>query len=332
MFFVLLRSLTRMRSDDPDSRNVSAGSAFSLSPNRPRSEVGGFHVAALSLPYHGDTHIIRYRVDVFLAAMAVMVYDHAISFDLEIEYIWKLKSPWRLPEYLFLINRYAVPAMLIFDCTVFATPRISDSFCVFFERWQMWPNLLSLATVEYLLLLRVSALFSETPIIGRILQVLFAAECAALTGTVICVHLSTITVVHTLGLLPGCIAFLSAYDLLYGLSLGPLIFETIILTLSIYRVVDLMAGNRRCNATLRVLARDSLLYFLVIFVALLVSVIMLKVSTGALGTLMVGPSNAISCVATGRMLLNMRQRQVPLDEDDEPEHGLTMTTFNDAES
>ncbi|RDB16254.1 hypothetical protein Hypma_003021 [Hypsizygus marmoreus] len=48
-----------------------------------------------------------------LAFLILLIYDHALTLDLEVSRIWTL--PWRLPKFLFLINRYLIPPMLFFD-------------------------------------------------------------------------------------------------------------------------------------------------------------------------------------------------------------------------
>ena len=51
----------------------------------------------------------------------MLLYDHLLTFDQEVEEIWKAK--WTLPKSFFLILRYLVPSVLIIqtyrDCITF---------------------------------------------------------------------------------------------------------------------------------------------------------------------------------------------------------------------
>ncbi|KAF5361498.1 hypothetical protein D9758_006155 [Tetrapyrgos nigripes] len=46
-----------------------------------------------------------------IAGVTVIIYDHLLSLDQEVELIWK--APWRTPKALWLFLRYLVPCTLI---------------------------------------------------------------------------------------------------------------------------------------------------------------------------------------------------------------------------
>jgi len=54
---------------------------------------------------------------IVLAFLMLMVYDHLLTFDKEVEWIWTLK--WRLPKFLFLINNYAISPLIILTCIAY---------------------------------------------------------------------------------------------------------------------------------------------------------------------------------------------------------------------
>jgi len=54
--------------------------------------------------------------------------------------------------------------------------------------------------------------------------------------------------------------------------------------------------------TLRLLARDSMVYFVVMFAFLFANLVIARVGGG----LLIGPSSVIACVAAARMMMNVR--------------------------
>ncbi|KAF8177304.1 hypothetical protein K438DRAFT_2022275, partial [Mycena galopus ATCC 62051] len=100
-----------------------------------------------------DYAAVRYTS---IAFVTFMVFDHAITFDTEVARIWTLQ--WQLPKVLFLINRYVVPPMLIFDSIVPTIHDVPESLCTFIGKWTSWPTIISLGTVEIILMLRVFAI------------------------------------------------------------------------------------------------------------------------------------------------------------------------------
>ncbi|KAF5361485.1 hypothetical protein D9758_006208 [Tetrapyrgos nigripes] len=74
-----------------------------------------------------NTNASRY---VSLAGLVVLVYDHCITFDDEVEFIWKAK--WKLPKVLFLLLRYIVPIALLVNIIYMSgiSGYVSDKHCV----------------------------------------------------------------------------------------------------------------------------------------------------------------------------------------------------------
>jgi len=113
-----------------------------------------------------------------IAFLAVLVYDHAITADIEVARIWTLQ--WGLPKILFLINRYIVPPMLIFNEISFAIPNIPGPICAFIIKWTAWPTVVALATVEMILMLRVLAIYGHSKMMTRFLVGLFIIQMVVL--------------------------------------------------------------------------------------------------------------------------------------------------------
>ncbi|KAJ7239465.1 hypothetical protein C8J57DRAFT_1372581 [Mycena rebaudengoi] len=172
------------------------------SPMAANSTLGAISAEVSAL---NDYAAVRYTNIAFLC---FMVYDHSITFEAEVSRIWTLK--WRLPKILFLINRYVVPPMLIFDGVVPAIYNLPESLCTFIAKWTSWPTIISLGTVEVILILRVFAVCGHREAIRRFLVGLFACE------MIVMVTLSSIIINKTTGfpggdLFPGCLFWAPKY-------------------------------------------------------------------------------------------------------------------------
>ncbi|KAK0431205.1 hypothetical protein EV421DRAFT_197486 [Armillaria borealis] len=84
-----------------------------------------------------------------IAGYVLMLYDHILTFDEEVRFIWA--APWTLPKALFLIIRYFVPAfVLIHLCQLTGLSTLSDmasmgiitiaigNFLALMHIWNLW--------------------------------------------------------------------------------------------------------------------------------------------------------------------------------------------------
>jgi len=225
-----------------------------------------------------------------------VIYDQVITFDNEVARIWTLC--WRWPKILFLVNRYVVGPMLFMNGIVMATFPL-DSFCDFMSYWQPWVAIISLATVELILIVRVSAIYGHSKNISRFLKILFACEMiAVLVNTSILIKGTHSILLPPL--MPGC--FSTAPSGAFSFWLPFVVFEGIIIILTLYQVFP---SRTNLNPTLRLLARDSIVYFVVMLTFQLLAILWLRFSYILEGMSM-NPANCIACVTVSRMMLNIR--------------------------
>ncbi|KAJ8090174.1 hypothetical protein PM082_018761 [Marasmius tenuissimus] len=80
-----------------------------------------------------------------LASTTMLVYDHILTFDEELTYMWRRKKSF--PFYLFLVFRYFTPVISIINIPALHSPRWVGSLC---EDWIWIPvavgPIVSLAT------------------------------------------------------------------------------------------------------------------------------------------------------------------------------------------
>ncbi|KAJ6451278.1 hypothetical protein C8R45DRAFT_91220 [Mycena sanguinolenta] len=278
------------------------GAAFPISPSprlrtSPMAATSPLGAISAEVTALNDYAAVRYTNIAFLM---FMVFDHAITFETEVTRIWTLQ--WRLPKVLFLINRYVIPPMLIFDGVVPTLYNLPESLCTFVAKWTSWPTIISLGTVEIILMVRVLAICGHRKRVRNFLIVVFLCAMAAW------ITLSSKIMAKTTGspggiLFPGCL--FSAPKYFFAAWIPPVAFESTIILITLYYLSKYEWSH--INLTLRVLARDSMLYFLIMFSVLIANLFIAKFGRDFLGSLLIAPSSVIACVAAARMMMNIRE-------------------------
>ncbi|KAJ7221063.1 hypothetical protein C8J57DRAFT_1393313 [Mycena rebaudengoi] len=146
--------------------------------------------------------------------------------------------------------------------------------------WTSWPTIISLGTVEVILILRVFAVCGHREAIRRFLVGLFACEM---------IDRVTLSMSKTTGfpggdLFPGCLFWAPKY--FYAVWIPAVVFESTIILITLY-YLGAYEGSKQVNVTLRVLARDSMIYFLIMFSVLLANLFIARFGRDFLGSLLI---------------------------------------------
>jgi len=245
-----------------------------------------------------------------------LAYDQLITFDIEVARIWTLS--WGLPKCIFFVNRYVVAPVLLMNAIAMALFPLLTSFCVFMVHWMPWTSVVALTTVETIQMVRVSALYGQSKYVPLLLRCLFlCAVVAEVVNTSIIVK--NTSAVLSFELATGCFSHQPSDA--YSLWIPFACFEGVIMVLTMYRVIPY-----RDNITpaLRLFARDSLIYFSIMFSSLVSCLFLIQYDPMA-GTIMRHPSNCIACIAVSRLMLNIRGLVV-YDADDNDLDTIRFTT------
>jgi len=243
-----------------------------------------------------------------LAALAVLVFDHVITFNLELDIIWG--SKWSMGKVIFILNRYGGLISIVFSNCMYLINTPSDTFCLRFLQWQGWTGLVAYMLPELLLQFRIYALWRLNKKILCLLLISFiatSATAATIMGT-------------TLSGLKGEILPLTGDSLCAAVTtpssfftfwIPPLVFESLLCTLAIIRaaqsyMVDGSSFFRSARNVAYILVRDSVLYYVVVFTTYLTCLLMWLIAGEALLEVPIGFSVVMSCVMANRLILNLR--------------------------
>jgi len=253
-----------------------------------------------------DIQAIRYSQ---LASGTIILYDHFVTLDDEVELIWK--SSWSWGKGLFIMNRYYAMISVIVNTYGLFTPHLSDAFCLHFFRWQGWTGLIACMIAEVILQMRLYAMYSLNKKVLAVMGGCFVGAMAAsavIIGTVLAKIKAT-----AFTLTPNLIICAASHipHHFFAFWIPMLAFETLLCGLALYRGYETFQSSgsrfRTGRQLVSILIRDSILYFLVMFATYLTNLLVWIVASQNLLEIPVGFSVALSCVMGNRIVLNVRE-------------------------
>lgn len=191
--------------------------------------------------------------------LVIMAYDWLILLDREIEHVWGAR--WGTGKILYLASRYwpflDMPIIIVIHTAPSGT--IDDETCAVLYRMSSWGSVLGICISESILLLRTSAIYAMSKRINLVLSICYGA---GFVGTIIVTwdHLRTIAEPPLGGLFLGCnFGHDGKEKFSFLLLLG---FELVVVILTVRKGFSYFHEG---TPLLRVLYRDSIAYFLVLF-------------------------------------------------------------------
>ncbi|KAL5508752.1 hypothetical protein ACEPAG_4731 [Sanghuangporus baumii] len=231
-----------------------------------------------------------YAVAYVTAVCATTVlYDYWITVGEEIRRMWPARLS--VPKVLFFLNRYVVLPMLV---------------CVFYLRWLVVVITVTNFVVEGILLSRVVALYRDNIPVITVAGFLYVGGTITLVGLTIKDYVGEeVLIVQDFSALPGCYAA-SVPSIIAGYWIAPTIIESMLFVLVVWRVIVWSRDNMGVPPALILMARDSTVYFAIVFALLFVNLFVFEYAPPFLSSLFVTPVNTAGCIAGSRMLLNLR--------------------------
>ncbi|KAK0473745.1 hypothetical protein IW261DRAFT_1503180 [Armillaria novae-zelandiae] len=209
-----------------------------------------------------------------LASGVIVLFDHLITLNDEIELIWR--SPWSMGKILFIINRYYTLSSVIFNCYGLFTTSLSDSFCHRFFQWQGWTGLIACMIAEVVLQMRLYALYLLNKKVLALMVTSFII-CSACAAVIMGIVLSSIS--PALSILPGTsiCAPSNIPDYFYAFWIPTIVFESLLCGLALFRGFQTFRSDGLLFSSGRqlvsILIRDSVFYFVVMFATYLTNLL-----------------------------------------------------------
>ncbi|KAI0632202.1 hypothetical protein C8Q77DRAFT_1158865 [Trametes polyzona] len=256
-----------------------------------------------------ETDELRTTFYVGIASFTALVWDHFITFGDEVEYIWKKKKGPLI--YLFFLNRYLTPLGFIINLIFLSGMDPYDVSskivlqCDHFVRYEGSMTVIGLNTTALMMFLRIYAMYE-----GKRLVVGFV-------GAVFCVELGVnawlmthgVAVRHTGGItactmifdpvkVQGPIASASAWL--------PLLYDTVVLLFTIKRTYKGMK-NPTAGHILRILLKEGVMYYSVIFTITLILTLMIIFAPDGLKNLTAQTEYLMTVAMMSRITLHLKK-------------------------
>lgn len=223
--------------------------------------------------------VIREKTELYstnyvgLAGFTMLFYDHLLTFPDEVQYIW-FKSK-RTISWLFLFNRYITPLGFIVNLNAYLSPAWSAMTCQHFVVYEGCMGFLGVAVASLMMLVRVRAIYDGEPYVMFILWSLYSF----MFGVNVWL-LTTAGPVKHIGI-SGCSMLFGQRVHISGAWISatawtPLCFDTAVIVFVILRTWrTLRVKATRHSKIIRVLIRDGIMYYSVIFVINFVLAVMI---------------------------------------------------------
>ncbi|KDR80939.1 hypothetical protein GALMADRAFT_1116183 [Galerina marginata CBS 339.88] len=241
-----------------------------------------------------------------VASATVLVWDMALTLDLEVSRVWRVKKT--LGTTLFFINRYLPPVLFVFDLSFHAHP-IDTSECKNYELSSTILDLVSIGVIECVLVMRTHALYQNKILLSLLAFLCIASMAIMLTCFLIVLRYETFIPASTIGFkgcLSGCTSPL-CQPLLIAFWVPFFCFETLVFVLTVwksyksFKVLRLSGSNN----IVRIIVRDGLLYYVVIMSVSICNFLIWILDPFA-SYLAVGLMKSLQATITSRLLLNLR--------------------------
>ncbi|KAJ7585646.1 hypothetical protein C8J56DRAFT_125657 [Mycena floridula] len=239
------------------------------------------------------------------AALALLFYDILLSFDEEVQLIWP--KPRSLTKFLYFFIRY-VP-LVVQISVLFVGTELSPQFhftphaCFIWEAYQGAATICITVAVDYILILRLFALYFDNRCVRWVIKVGYGLE---IVGMAVGLGLAV----------PGirfdeiCLTnFVPSTIIIYGGS--SVLFQALIFALTLYKFLTEIRHGWGSNDVVGLLMRDGTWAFFLLFFLLVGQASLALLKNKALASVLFGWSLSGLSFSGYRILLNLNKLSAP---------------------
>jgi len=247
-----------------------------------------------------------------VAATALLSYDYLLTLKYEIEHFWSPKVSWA--SILFFSNRYFALFTLTLNTGALLSPGDTDKFCMVWVKYLVTGfGAMEIFIVQGILIARIHAMYRGSRVI---LTGLLAFYVASMASAVTVVALSVRNNIVTAHPAPGLVvcASLSPPNHIWAFWIPILAFEGSLFGLAIRKAFlhlykNPFKGRTSTMQVLEIMIRDSVIYFLLIFIAYTVNALIWRFAAADLLDVVHGFTLATVSISGTRMMLNLREKR-----------------------
>ncbi|KAF8509967.1 hypothetical protein JB92DRAFT_2942857 [Gautieria morchelliformis] len=258
-----------------------------------------------------------------IAGLAILLYDHLITFDVEIKYIWRgSKKP---VIWLFLINRYLTPLGFVVNINAYTSSAWNDETCRHFVVYEGIMGFVGVAIASLMMAFRVVAVYHGNRHVLALISFLFLA----MVGINIWLLTTTGPVIHPR--IHGCSMLFGQGSHHVGgwvsaTAWSPLVYDTAVVILIVLRT-QYIVRSKVAGRVVTILIRDGLLYFSVIVAVNLVLAVMIVRAPDGIKNICAQFQLLMTVTMMSRITLSLRANMDPDQENSFNSFNSTISTF-----
>ncbi|KAJ3550553.1 hypothetical protein NMY22_g405 [Coprinellus aureogranulatus] len=244
------------------------------------------------------TEAVRYST---VAALTFLLYDIFITFDDEVRLIWP--NPLNGTKCLFFFIRY-FPVMLQISIMFIGTPPFTFTHrgCYIWNVYQALASALVVTSVDYILILRVFALYPRNRFVRYLLLSAYLLE-------IITISVATGLAVPELKYDELCVITSNPVTFVVAAA-APIAFQTLLFGFTIWKFILAVKSGWGDIPIMRLLVRDGTWAFILLFLILVSEALLYGFSTEAFSGVLYGWLNTVFSFCGYRILLNLNDLNV----------------------
>ncbi|KAI9573495.1 hypothetical protein HD554DRAFT_2056457 [Boletus coccyginus] len=243
-----------------------------------------------------DTNLVAF------AGFAILIWDHLLTFDDEVELIWKRDKG--LLVYLFLVNRYLTPLGFIVNLVAFLLPDWGTETCQHFVRYEGAMTVIGTQVAGFMMFLRIRALYYQTKIVIWGIILLFFIW----LGINAWLLANGEAVQHVPSVHSCTMIFKSSFsDIASASAWFPLLYDTCIFALVLYKT------KYRAGRIVRTLLSDGIAYYTLICMVNIVLTIMIVRAGDGVKNITAQLELLLTVAMMSRITLNLKKQALAED-------------------
>jgi len=242
-----------------------------------------------------------------VAALVLLVYDHVVTLDHEINLVWgRHKS---LASYIYLWNRYFALIITCINTSVPLREITTDRACQIYTQFEGVSSTLIIATVDIILLLRVWILFGKSRRLLYCLVPLMFVEIGIMFFIATFTIMSADKYVHVGPFIPGCYSLtVPKFFTLYPIPSLVVTFTMFVMTVyNCKQRLGLTFRSRNAMPIVNLFLRDGIYWFLAVVAVNPPQILIWAVARPTLTELLIIPSIVVYSIIGSRVLLNLME-------------------------
>jgi len=255
-----------------------------------------------------------------MAFVMVLLYDYALTFEEEVEFIWQQKM--NLGNILFILlsdiwfvftlplshagdqNRYIPMIDLVIILNSYTNRGVQqDKFCLPWFHIDVWIRVLCSWVINMLLLLRTWAIWGRSRAVLICLSVLLVVCMLAASGLSLYASL-TGAEIPSLNSIRPCLYAIPNTNVLYATLVSCIVFDSTVLILTLVKIVPAWQPGG-VTPLITQLLKDGIQYFVMIFLIAIANIIVIHVAPPALAATLSILYTLAASILGCRLILNL---------------------------